>query len=236
MDICRHFGQDLLAAEQQIADQLSEILSLQKSLAAAHARIAVLEAAVPGPLEMTPKGNRATDSKTIALLKPLASYMDSSLERHSSPSRPLKRLKHEDVEFSEPASLSLETAPPPFLLLDSGPQSLISCKQLIKDEFPKGTLVGLTKAQSERINEAVKEFLAEKGLSPELIGQCVVHEGLKVKKPVAAIPHHLIGDFPEWLIDKLDAGMLHLRNLKKRLDKRDAVSILIMNRLWQNIR
>jgi hypothetical protein len=231
MDICRHFGQDLLTAEQQIADQLSEILSLQKSLAAA---IAELEAAVPGPLEMTPKGNRATDSKTIALLKPLASYMDSSLERHSSPSRPLKRLKHEDVEFSEPASLStLETAPPPFLLLDSGPQSLISCKQLIKDEFPKGTLVGLTKAQSERINEAVKEFLAEKGLSPELIGQCVVHEGLKVKKPVAAIPHHLIGDFPEWLIDKLDAGMLHLRNLKKRLDKHDAVST---NRLWQSIR
>ena len=73
--------------------------------------------------------------------------------------------------------------------------SLVPWTTVLKETHGTGTLSNMTKAQKDRVDESVFEFLALH-MHPHNVSQCKVSFG---KKVVAALPPHMIDSFENWL-------------------------------------
>lgn len=197
-----------MAAEHKIHEQLDEITQLHEMLNGANARIAQLEGLLRQSL--------AAGTSSLGMDERAGTQGGSDKDQAEAPP-PEKKVKVEPgslVVFSgPPSSANQSTTSDAHLSPSTGP--LVSWTQIVKDGWP-GTITSFQASQKKRIDDSVKEFLTEKGLSQSQISQCVVFEGLKVQKPVAAVPVNYIEEFTSWFTRKIDEGMLHLSNLRRK--------------------
>ena len=72
---------------------------------------------------------------------------------------------------------------------------LVPWTTVLKETHGVGTLSSMTRAQKDRIDESVIEFLSQI-LDPQVAQQCRVLQG---KKNVSALPPYLTEQFQDWL-------------------------------------